>query len=52
MQRSFQPLFIVASVLARTCKRSRLKRDGNSGTARLPVWRSYGADMGPGAGPC
>ncbi|KAH3846217.1 hypothetical protein DPMN_088516 [Dreissena polymorpha] len=50
MQRSCQPLFIVKSSLAWTLQRSRLKRDGNSGTAGLPVWRSYGADLGLGFG--
>ncbi|KAH3707179.1 hypothetical protein DPMN_066576 [Dreissena polymorpha] len=46
MQRSCQPLFIVEGSLPRTLKRFRLKRDGNSGTASLPVWRIYGADLG------
>ncbi|KAH3728335.1 hypothetical protein DPMN_054289 [Dreissena polymorpha] len=45
MQRTCHPLFIVESSLTRTCKRSRLKRAGNSGTAGLPVWRSFGADL-------
>ncbi|KAH3847666.1 hypothetical protein DPMN_089997 [Dreissena polymorpha] len=46
MQRTCHPLFIVESSLARTCQRSRLKRAGNGGTAGLPVWRSYGTDLG------
>ncbi|KAH3725865.1 hypothetical protein DPMN_051717 [Dreissena polymorpha] len=45
MQRSCQRLFIVESSLARTCQRYRMKRGGYSGTAGLPVWRPYGADL-------
>ncbi|KAH3888823.1 hypothetical protein DPMN_012862 [Dreissena polymorpha] len=45
MQRTCHPLFIVESSLARTYQRSRLKRAGNSGTASLSVWRTYGADL-------
>ncbi|KAH3704504.1 hypothetical protein DPMN_079560 [Dreissena polymorpha] len=46
MQRTCHPLFIVESSQARTCQRSRLKRAGDSGTARPPVWGTYGTDLG------
>ncbi|KAH3689936.1 hypothetical protein DPMN_191181 [Dreissena polymorpha] len=39
-------LFIVESSPARTCQRSRLKRAGDGGTARPPVWGTYGTDLG------
>ncbi|KAH3769444.1 hypothetical protein DPMN_170713 [Dreissena polymorpha] len=47
MQRTCHPLFIVESSPARTCQRSRLKRAGDGGTARPPVWGTYGTDLGP-----
>ncbi|KAH3704079.1 hypothetical protein DPMN_014452 [Dreissena polymorpha] len=46
MQRTCHPLFIVESSPARTCQRSRLKRAGDGGTARPPVWGTYGTDLG------
>ncbi|KAH3748009.1 hypothetical protein DPMN_182576 [Dreissena polymorpha] len=46
MQRACHPLFIVESSPARTCQRSRLKRAGDGGTARPPVWGTYGTDLG------
>ncbi|KAH3741825.1 hypothetical protein DPMN_048554 [Dreissena polymorpha] len=46
MQRTCHPLFIVESLPARTCQRSRLKRAGDGGTARPPVWGTYGTDLG------
>ncbi|KAH3816039.1 hypothetical protein DPMN_144581 [Dreissena polymorpha] len=46
MQRTCHPLFIVESSPARTCQRSRLKRAGGGGTARPPVWGTYGTDLG------
>ncbi|KAH3851253.1 hypothetical protein DPMN_093733 [Dreissena polymorpha] len=45
MQRTCHPLFIVESSPARTCQRSRLKRAGDGGTARPPVWGTYGTDL-------
>ncbi|KAH3853775.1 hypothetical protein DPMN_096307 [Dreissena polymorpha] len=45
MQRSCRRLIIVESSLARTCQRSRLKRDGNSGSTSVEVIRG-----GPGVG--
>ncbi|KAH3789080.1 hypothetical protein DPMN_167248 [Dreissena polymorpha] len=46
MQRTCHPLFIVESSPARTCERSRLKRTGDGGTARPPVWGTYETDLG------
>ncbi|KAH3897183.1 hypothetical protein DPMN_021368 [Dreissena polymorpha] len=46
MQRTCHPLFIVKSSPARTCQRSRLKRAGDGGTARPPVWGINGTDLG------
>ncbi|KAH3882774.1 hypothetical protein DPMN_006719 [Dreissena polymorpha] len=46
MKRTCHPLFIVESLPARTCQRFRLKRAGDSGTARPPVWGTYGTDLG------
>ncbi|KAH3739326.1 hypothetical protein DPMN_045978 [Dreissena polymorpha] len=41
MQRTCHPLFIVESSPARTCQRA-----GDGGTARPPVWGTYGTDLG------
>ncbi|KAH3872196.1 hypothetical protein DPMN_035411 [Dreissena polymorpha] len=46
MQRTCHPLFIVESSPARTCQRSRLKRARDGGTARPPVWGTFGTDLG------
>ncbi|KAH3893859.1 hypothetical protein DPMN_018011 [Dreissena polymorpha] len=43
---SGQGSYIVESSPARTCQRSRLKRAGGGGTARPPVWGTYGTDLG------